>query len=134
MYGLSEERLTLDWGRTLSSGAPVFRTNARLRSGGDFVDGVMAGGTITLSRLPESQLDEVFAHERVHIVQRDFLKTTTGLLAEDWVRSKVGLDRAGLVDHLIAGIAYGPFDYLLFGVWGRARDFREVEADFLVAR
>jgi len=64
----------LDWTRSLSAGAPVFRSPLRRFIGpdGDPADGVAIGGVIGLSDVPEDRLRTVFSHERVHVLQHDF--------------------------------------------------------------
>jgi hypothetical protein len=82
-----------DLGRSLSAGAPVFRTRyQRFISHGDTVVGMMGGGTIFLSGPLDPENGGVFAHERVHVLQEDFLFYTWSDPIEQWVatRSRVG--------------------------------------------
>lgn len=72
-YGLAEGRLELDLERSLSSGAPVFRSDrSLLDSDGRRVHGAAAAGVIFLSPTDEDQLRETLGHERVHVLQSDF--------------------------------------------------------------
>ena len=73
-YGLAESRLELDLSESLSSGAPVFRSDRSLLSGsGESIHGGAAGGVIFLSPMGEGQRQETLAHERVHVLQLDFV-------------------------------------------------------------
>ncbi len=73
-YGLAEDRLELDLGESLSSGAPVFRADRSL-----LVDdhgpvlGVAVGGVVMLSPQDDERWERSLAHERAHVSQRDFL-------------------------------------------------------------
>lgn len=59
--------------RSLSSGAPVFRSDrSLLDSDGRRVHGAAAAGVIFLSPMNEDQLRETLGHERVHVLQSDF--------------------------------------------------------------
>lgn len=73
-YGLAEDRLELDLGESLSSGAPVFRADRFLLDGDDEpVLGVAAGGVVMLSPQGPARAERSLAHERAHVLQRDFL-------------------------------------------------------------
>lgn len=133
-YALTVDRLDIDWRRTLSAGAPVFMTNSAIRNELGRVNGVTAGGLIVLSRRSSSALQDVLAHERVHITQVDFLKASIGYPLESWARHTTGLTRFPLLDHVLVGLAHGLVQYPLSGAWGRSRDLFEVEAEFLEAR
>lgn len=133
-YALTEERLDLDWGRTLSSGTAVFVTNSTIRQGGRPVNGVTTGGMVVLSRRSSSDIEDVLTHERVHVAQIDFLKVAVGYPLEMWARESVGLGSLRLADHLRIGLAHVLVRYPLSGVWGDSRDLFEVEAEFLEAR
>lgn len=62
-----------DWSASLSAGAPVLRSPGnRVTVDGERVGGVMAGGTILLSDLPEEDARVALPHERVHVLQHDF--------------------------------------------------------------
>jgi len=134
VYALTEQRLEFDWGRTVSSGVPVFLTNSAIQVGDDGVNGLTGGGLIVLSRRSSSDLGNVMAHERVHVLQVDFLKTSIGYPVESWVGRRAGLGDLSLLDHLLFGLAHGLVLYPLGGAWDRARSLIEVEADFLEAR
>lgn len=133
LYGLAEDRLTLDAGRSLSAGAPVFTTEADLRSGGP-VNGMFVGGTIVMTHRARADLEDVFAHERVHVMQYDFLKHAIGYPLEDWLRTTVGIADSGIATRFLVGYAHMPLRYLLIGPWPRSSRMTEVEAEFLEAR
>lgn len=134
LYGLAEDRLTLDVGRSLSAGTPVFLTDALLGSGDDWANGRFEGGTIVMTEHSRADLGDVFAHERVHAIQFDFLKHSIGYPLEDWLRGALGLGGAGGLTHVLAGLGHLPVSFLLVGPWSRDARLLEVEADFLEAR
>jgi hypothetical protein len=134
LAGLTERRLALDWRRTLSAGAPVFVTDARIRSEDELVRGAAAQGVIVLSRVGSGYPEDVFAHERVHVIQEDFAQTTVGLPLELWGRDKVGLDRIPLVEHIILGFTYEAIWWPMDRIWRHADRPWEIEAQFLEAR
>lgn len=73
-YGLAEGRLELELAKSLSSGAPVFQSDrSLLTGGGEPVHGLVAGGVIFLSPMDEGQRRETLPHERVHVLQLDFV-------------------------------------------------------------
>lgn len=135
-YGLAEDRLDLDVGRTLSAGAPVFTSASRFEAGRDgVVDGAEMGGIIVMSRNPKwDGMDRVFAHERVHVLQFDVLKTTVGQPLETWAARKLGVRDLPVVRHVDFGVGHLPLLALL--VAPRRYDHRlpEVEAEFLEVR
>lgn len=133
-YALTEDRLKLDWSRTLSAGAPVFRATRVVRDRGEPADGVMVGGLVVISPSAQGHVGDVLAHERVHILQRDFLETAVGLSLEDWTGTKLRLDRIPLFHRVVAGVGYLPVHYLLVGPWKTSRRLFEVEAYFLETR
>jgi hypothetical protein len=134
VYGITEDRLKLDWPRTLSAGAPVFRAAEGLLDGGDPVDGEAVGGIIVLSPSAGRYVNDVFAHERVHLLQRDFFETAAGLAVEDWVGAKLGAARLPFFEWVMPGLGYLLVRYPLHGPWGTSRSVLEVEAYFLEAR
>jgi hypothetical protein len=135
-YALAEEDLRMDWTRSLSAGAPVFTTDKSLRGGRDdgFVNGKVAGGVIVLTHRAKADLEDVFAHERVHIVQIEFMKRTIGYPLERWARRATGLDGLGIADHLLTGWGHLPTLHVLSGAWEPRRSLFEVEAEFLEGR
>ncbi|MCG6957469.1 MAG: hypothetical protein LJF04_15880 [Gemmatimonadetes bacterium] len=133
-YALTEKRLALDWSRTLSAGAPVFQATRAVKERGKATDGIMVGGMVVMSPSLDGTIDDVFAHERVHVLQRDFIETALGVPLEGWAASKLRLGRVPLFDRVVPGVGYLPFDYLLVGPWKRSQRLYEVEAYFLETR
>jgi hypothetical protein len=85
---LAESDLHMDWRRTLSVGAPVFRTrHSHVRSHGRLVNGLTAGRLIILdgTQQPAQQRD-TFSHEVIHVLQHDFFYTTWDRPVEAWLR------------------------------------------------
>lgn len=78
IYGVAEPELTLDPGRSLSAGAVVFRTDGKLvaRDEDAHAAGLMSAGVIFLADIPaygDAVLERAFAHERIHVLQQDFI-------------------------------------------------------------
>jgi hypothetical protein len=98
LSALLDERVALDGGASLSAGAPVFRTpRYRLGSAGDHLSGISVGGIIVLGYDADRHPDhDVFAHERVHVLQYDFLQEVWGDPLELWIGGKVPGGRAVL--------------------------------------
>ena len=90
----------------------------------------MAGGIVVLA----DQSPEIFAHERMHVVQMDFFKTSVGFPLEDWVRNRIGIDRWPAMEHFLMGFGYLIVEYPLSGVGGPQNDYFEVEAKRLGGR
>lgn len=132
--GLLDSAYSLDWGRTWSAGTPVFTTDARLSDVDRRVNGLVTGGTIVLRRQEQERLDDVFAHERVHVLQTDFLKTTVGYPLERWARRAVGFPDVSVTNHMLTGLGHEPLVYLMTGPLPRALSPLEVEAEFLEVR
>lgn len=78
VYGLTESRVGLDLGESISSGAPVFTARRRsLLNDRGMVSGSTAERTIFLSDPTARQFDpeHTLRHERVHVLQQDFTLT-----------------------------------------------------------
>lgn len=91
---LAQDRLRLDWGETLSAGGPVFHAQGRVIEGenGNRVGGVELWGTITLSDpalSPTMDHERLLAHERVHLIQDDFLNVAWAGPMEEWLLARV---------------------------------------------
>jgi hypothetical protein len=90
-YAVIEPELELDWGRTLSAGAPVFLTDDRsLQLSGDSVHaaGLTNAGVIFLADVPAfgpSFARRHAAHERVHVIQEDQLAILWTDPAGGWI-------------------------------------------------
>ena len=96
LYAAVEPELRFDLGRSLSAGTPVFHTNGTVLSFGDgaaHAAGVTQAGVILLADVPpygDAFLERSFAHERIHVLQQDFMGAAwTDPLA------RLALDRAG---------------------------------------
>lgn len=94
-YAVAEPQLDLDWGKTLSAGAPVFTVQEKLMRGpfDDFeTTGQELATTIFLSEIdlfgPE-YARRVFAHERVHVIQGDFYSRVWADPLGEWLLEKV---------------------------------------------
>lgn len=91
---LARERLRLDWGETLSAGGPVFHAEGRVIEGenGSRVGGMELWGTISLSDpelIPMVDHGQLLAHERVHLIQDDFLNLAWAGPMEEWLLARV---------------------------------------------
>jgi hypothetical protein len=99
-YGVLEPSLRLDAGASLSAGAPVFRTHDQWiiwKDGRERVHGLALAGTVFLADLPYGEPGysaEVFAHERVHVIQNDQFFHTVGNPLETWLLGRVPGGRA----------------------------------------
>lgn len=134
-YGLAEDRLELDLGESLSSGAAVFRADRFLLDADDDpVLGVAVGGVVMLSPQDAARRERSLAHERAHVLQRDFFHHAWFRPLEE--RLARGLPGDGYVDRV---------DYDLMApalVWGASAlgwgdPFSgpvEAEAEFLEGR
>ena len=100
-----------DWGRSVSSGAPVFLT--RDGSFENDVAGRTYGNVILADRTANIPLDVIVAHERVHVLQLDHHHALWGDPVERWATGLLGdgvsevADRFALVTPtLLAGLAF----------------------------
>jgi hypothetical protein len=78
VYGVLEPELHFAAGRSVSSGAAVFRTRDRVLLYGDSAHaaGVTNAGVVFVADVPaygDAFLERALAHERVHVIQQDFL-------------------------------------------------------------
>ena len=121
--GVLGSGLGLDLGHSVSSGAPVFQADQRWldRSDPD-VQGLAIARTIFLGdpalappfAAPQA---DVLAHERVHVLQQDFLLTAWGdpfagvalsrFDAGRWIQRRATLDALGWVVGAVSHLAYG---------------------------
>lgn len=134
-YGLAEDRLALDLGESLSSGAPVFRADRPLLDADDRrILGMAVGGAVMLSPQGPARMERSLAHERAHVLQRDFLHHAWFRPLEE--RLARGLPGGGFVDRvefdlLAPGLLWGT------GALGLGDPFSgpvEAEAEFLEGR
>ncbi|HEX7050045.1 MAG TPA: hypothetical protein VF188_07600 [Longimicrobiales bacterium] len=107
---LAKDDLELDWSETLSSGAPVLHAPGEVIEGEDGVGigGLELWGTVALSDpmlLPMDDSGRMLAHERVHVLQDDFLNVVWGDPLDDWLLERV--PGGGFVGRYVdLGIAY----------------------------
>jgi hypothetical protein len=136
LSGVADDRLSFDLARSISSGGVVFTTAYDIQEGDATVYGKTVGGTVTLGTwVSRDQLAGSFAHERVHVLQFDFLKTVIGYPLEGWLLGHVPfLERVPLARSVLPGVAYVIGWYPLSGMWDRPADLLEVEAEFLERR
>lgn len=90
-----DPELELRWGASLGAGAPVFqKTEGRLVLGGEELNGYQVGGAIFLSAEPGVGQHWTLAHERVHVLQSDYLSIAWYDPAEAWLMQQSGVTRA----------------------------------------
>ena len=95
IWGLNESELHLDVDESLSAGTAVFRTDNKLiiYSLNRFAaGGFTPAGIILQSYVPawgQPFIRRVLAHERVHVLQEDWLYQTTVTGAERWLLHKL---------------------------------------------
>jgi len=128
LHGLTQDHLTLDVARTVSSGAFVFTGEDQLRGEDDTAIGRASPGVISIRRSGAEQDDATLAHERVHIAQLDYLKIVGGLPLEGALRRTWGLEPGGWHDHVEVGIGHYPMLWLLTAPW-RAHGARPLERE-----
>ncbi len=137
-YGLAEDRLSLDLGESVSSGAPVFRSSRPFQgpdaepAGGLAQAGVVFLGPEAASLDPRDET--VLPHERVHVIQHDFVYHVWFRPLED--RLARSLPGEGLSHVLDYDLLY-PGLRGLASLLGVEREFRapgEAEAEFLETR
>lgn len=125
----------LDWNAaaTLSAGAPVFRA----REGRPLVDGTVAGGfvshgSIIVGNIDEQTMPGLMAHERVHVLQGDWLFLTWSEPVEAWVLQRIPVARSAyrFFDVGVVGVVAGSALLSAFDVQYRDRLY-EIEASFL---
>jgi hypothetical protein len=132
----AEPQLEWDAAETLSAGAPVFRVrDRRLVNGDRAVGGYVRGGVIFVSDGPPERDARILAHERVHVLQGDWLFHTWSDPAESWLMNRVPLGGTmyRYLDLAIVAPVLGSAAYDLFDVSDRHRLY-EIEAYFLDGR
>jgi hypothetical protein len=132
-YAMAEPALTLDVGKTFSAGAPVFIADHRIiLSGGEQVNGVTGAGTVLLSGRGAEDPESTFAHERVHVIQRDFLGQAWFLPLEERILRDTPL--AGLQRYVDINVLTALW-FSTVGAMGDPHDRpNEIEAEFLQLR
>jgi len=142
IYGIADSRFSLDWENSLSSGAPVFRPDRgrriEARSGGR-IGGAALGGVIFLSDGLGEEEENLLRHERVHVMQFDYLHTLVSQPVELALLRRL---RGGKEDSLLRHVEARLYpDLLILGfgaVLGTSAESRrapwEVEAYLLERR
>jgi len=134
---LLNEDLRLDWGETLSAGAPVFVARDRvLQSQAQRpLAGVELWGALAISDtdlLPPIDEREILAHERVHVVQDDFLSIAWSDPLED--RLLEGLSFGDVVvRHADLGVVYMGIAGVLMALFPYELRPWEIEAYYMEA-
>lgn len=107
VYGLAASRYSIDWRSSFSGGVTIFREADPLLDGSgvlgvgiasygassdrqeensaSLISGAIAVGGTIFTRYRNNLDDTVFAHERVHVLQFDFLSATLGDRMDTWV-------------------------------------------------
>ncbi len=118
-----DPELQLDWRATLSAGAPVFEARGRIMRGenGSTLGGQELWGTVIVSDtrlLPPADRRQILSHERVHLIQDDFLTISWAGPAEYWLLGKLPDGEVvrryvdpGLVYMGMAGVLFVIFPY-----------------------
>lgn len=137
--GLLGSGLTLDVAQSLSSGAPVFQAAERwLMDAEHGVRGYAIARSVFLgdpARYPGALISQadVLAHERVHVLQQDFVLTAWGDPLAGAALSRFGAGRAlsryTTVDAL--GWVVGAMAHVTYGAGQTERFPTELEARFL---
>jgi hypothetical protein len=141
LYGLYDTRLMPDAARSLSSGAPVFLADRRrIIDSGREVAGFVASRSIFLSD-PVAFADvgdwaAVEAHERVHVLQQDFVLSAWSQPMAEFAFQRLPGGRA--VGRYVAVDAMdwvvGTLTDIVFSLPDRDRFPTELEAHFLAGR
>lgn len=122
LYYIVRADTRIDWGATLSSGAPVFRFPTETVSTRDgIIFGRMDFGTIVLGRRPtvlDAQRRMTLPHESIHVVQYDFLEQALSLPPERAILRKLGVGEGflrhvdiGVISVVLAGVLQMHMDY-----------------------
>lgn len=127
-----ESGLTLDWSRSLSAGAPVFLLSGATL--GENVAGRAVGNVILADPLALSPLDDVLAHERVHVLQLDQHFTLWGDALEEWAMGLLGSRSARVAGHVDLVVPTMLVGVGVSALWSSGRDPLESEAQFLHGR
>lgn len=133
-YGLIDHRLELDAGESLSSGAFVFDAERPLVDpDGERVLGTAAGGAVFLSPQSERQRARSLAHERVHVLQQDFVHHAWFRPLEEHLARSLPAD--GLVDTIEYDVVARGLSWTAHALgWDDAAAPLESEAEFLEDR
>jgi len=134
LYGITSDRLAFDVDRSLSAGSLVFMGEGGLRGEEDTARGRAAPGIISLRQVGDGVDEASFAHERVHVVQFDYLKIVQGLPSEGWVREQLGIGWGSALHHVDVGVGQYPLVWMISDPWFSHSDqILEIEAEHIEA-
>lgn len=131
--GVTNSGVSLDWGLTLSAGAPIFVTNPGMTTLDDNAAGRAYGGVVVVDVNASLDVSEVAAHERIHVIQYDQQFTLWGSTAEQALVSLLGPRVSGMLGRVDMGIGLLPFVPLIGNIPREVNPF-EIEAEFLTER
>lgn len=127
-----EPRTRFDWARSMSAGVPVFLTRGATFDSG--VAGRAYGNVILADPAADIPLNEILAHERVHVLQMDQHYALWGAPLERWATGWLGSRATGLANRadlvtptLLVGLAFGT-------LWSGAGNPLETEAYYMHMR
>jgi hypothetical protein len=134
-----DDRLELDVGTSLSSGAPVFRApHHNIRLDGRLVNGIAPAGLIIVGQplnVDPTESENTLGHERVHVLQYDFAQMIWGDPLEGYLTRRIPYARTlnnyvrfGVTAPMIIG---GFVQYLDVDVYDHPW---EIEAFYLTGR
>lgn len=138
-YGLADRRLRLELGESFSSGAPVFRARDEgIVSHGATIWGVTVARTVFLSDptrlyLSAAEREETLVHERIHVIQQDFVLSAWSDPVTDavlrhlprtgWLREYLSFNAVGWMLGTVGDLVYSRDELY--------RSPTELEASFL---
>lgn len=130
IWAATHPDLRLLWGESFSSGAPVFEAPGRtIRIDRvEMANGVAVNGVIVLEGRWREGPRFILAHERVHVLQRDFAGHAWSGPFDRWV-----LDRTDLTSALGRWVDPGLLVFPIYAL-GFVSDMVEGEAEFLETR
>lgn len=117
----------LDWSHTLSAGTPVFHTEPGVAGLGGNAAGRAFGGVVLIDANARLHLDDVAAHERIHVLQYDQQFALWGDAAERKLGSMFGQEVASVLGRMDLSIGLVPVAPLLYYVPRDSNPF-ELEA------
>jgi hypothetical protein len=136
LSAVAEPRLHWDAGATFSAGAPVFRApGRRVVNDGETRGGYARAGSMFISDMGPEHDPLILAHERVHVVQGDWLFLAWSEPVEAWLMSRIpgGAALYRYVDIAFVVPSVGGTLYDLLHI-SDANRLYEIEAYFLDSR
>lgn len=121
-------RMQVEWGRSLSTGTPTFRTRGGvLHQGGDIVNGLGVGGVVLVDHVAKRNIED---HELVHVLELDFIQHTMGRPVEHALLDEL-FPESRWTRHVDPGLI-GPALAGLLTVFGERRPGGVFEAEALL--